>query len=356
MSEGRAPRDDPRETYGWMVYDWASSTFPATVVSALLGPYLTLLAQDAVGDNGALLRAGPFVLLTAKSLFPVCLSLSVLLQVVLLPVLGALADYSGAKKPLMAAFCYLGAGATCLLFLVTSKLYLLGGILLIIANVGFGAATVLYNAFLPEIASRERRDAVSSRGYAFGYLGGGILLALNLGLFKVAGRLGISTEMAFRVSFLSAGLWWGGFALVTFALLRSRAPVRPLPLGRSYLSVGLSQLKTAFRQLRRLPHTLQYLVSYLFYNDGIQTVVGMASVLLAQELFVARGLKVDNSFLVGLILMVQFVALFGALLFERLARFGTKNAILLALVGWPPSSSTLPASCRRPLRRGRWPR
>jgi MFS transporter, UMF1 family len=326
--------DDRRELFGWTMYDWANSTFPTTVLSCLLGPYLTLLAQDAVGDNGPVLRIGSLVLASAKSLYPLCVSLSVLIQVFFLPMVGAIADYSRMKKRLMTLFCYLGAGATCMLFVVTGRRYLLGGLLLVFANVVYGAANVLYNAFLPEIASETKRDQVSSRGYALGYLGGGILLALNLGLFALAPRWGIPTYLAFRISLLSAGVWWGGFALVTFARLRVRAPARPFGPDQSYLRVGWSELRATVAELRLLPDALRYLVSYLFYNDGIQTVTVMASVLLGQELFVARGLPVDNSFLLGLILMVQFVAFFGSLVFERLAALGTKNAVLLSLLGW----------------------
>src|SRR5688572_5165377 len=333
MSEA-ATRGDPREIRGWMMYDWANSAFVTTVGTALLGPYLTSLAQSAVGENGLIFAAGP-IEVTAKSLYADTVSLSVFLQVLLLPLLGAVADYTNLKKRLMATFCYSGAFATCLLFFVTSGGHLLGALLYVIANVSFGAAVVLYNAYLNEICPREDRDAVSSRGWALGYLGGGILLALNLALVTFAGRLGITTGMAVRISLLSAGLWWAGFALFTFSRLRTREAARVLPPGKSVLLVGFRELGGTFRELRRLPHTLRYLIGYLLYNDGIQTVTAMASVFLAQELFVARGREPNQSFLIGIILLVQFVGFFGALLFERIARWlGTKNAILVSLVLW----------------------
>ncbi len=330
----RVAAADRREVFGWMVYDWANSTFPSTVVAGLLGPYLTGLAQATVGSNGRVFGFGPFAAVTAKSFFPFCLALSVLLQVFLLPILGAIADYSQMKKRLMAIFCYVGVAATCLLFFVSGGLYLLGGLLFVVANLSFGAAIVLCNAFLAEIVPEDRRDAVSSRGFAFGYFGGGLALALNLALVASAPRLGISTSFAVRLALLLAGLWWGGFALITFARLQTRAAPRSLPPGRSYLSVGLSELRTSLAELRRLPHTLRFLAAYLFYNDGVQTVIGMASVLLAQELFVAKGLAVDNAFLLQVALLVQFVAFFGSLAFGRLAAIGTKRAILVSLAGW----------------------
>ncbi|HEY0098120.1 MAG TPA: MFS transporter, partial [Pyrinomonadaceae bacterium] len=264
-----------------------------------------------------------------------CISISVFLQVFLLPILGAIADYSNLKKRLLALFCYLGVAATCLMFAVTGSLYIAGGLLFIIANLSFGAALVFYNAFLPEITTEDQRDKVSSRGFALGYLGGGLLLALNLLLVQFAPTLGISTGMAVRLSLLSAGIWWGGFALVAFARLQTRQAERSLPPGKTYLTIGFSQLRATFRELARLRQTLRYLVGYLFFNDGIQTVISMAGVFLAQELFVSRGREVNESFLIGIFLLVQFLAFFGALLFERIANaLGTKRAIMLSLAIW----------------------
>jgi UMF1 family MFS transporter len=319
------------------MYDWANSAFSTTVVAALLGPYLTALAQAAVGDNGVVLSLGPLGDVTAKSLFPYATSLSVFLQVFLLPVLGAIADYSHLKKRLMMLFCYIGVVATCLFFFITGDGYLLGALLFVVANLSFGASIVLYNAYLPDICTEERTDRVSSLGFALGYLGGGLLLAANLALVVFAPRIGLTAGMAVRIALLSSGIWWGGFAIITFTRLRTRAPARSLPAGKNPLTIGFSELIATFRELRRLPYTLKYLVAYLFYNDGIQTVLGLASVFLAQELFVAKGLSNDDaqSFLLGIVLMVQFVAFVGALGFNRVAAaVGTKNAILISLVLW----------------------
>jgi UMF1 family MFS transporter len=331
----REGKNDRREVFGWMMYDWANSAFSTTVAGVMLGPYVTRLAQAAVGENGTLASFGALGAVTAKSFFPFCISISVFLQIFLLPILGAISDYSNLKKRLLALFCYLGVASTCLMFAVTGKLYVAGGLLFIVANLSFGAALVFYNAFLPEITTEDERDKVSSRGFALGYLGGGILLALNLLLVQAAPALGISTGMAVRLSLLSAGIWWGGFALITFARLKPRAAERALPPGKTYLTVGFGQLGTTFRELTRLRQTLRYLVGYLFYNDGIQTVISMAGVFLAQELFVSRGLEGSESFLIGIFLLVQFLAVGGALLFERIANLiGTKRAIMLSVVIW----------------------
>ncbi len=328
-------RNDPREVFGWKMYDWANSAFYTTVVGALYGPYLTELTQRALGENGVVLSFGALGSITAKSFFPTCVSVGVFLQVFLLPVLGAIADYTNLKKRMMALFCYIAVAANCVMFFVTGGSYLLGGLLFIIANLGFGASIVFYNGFLGEITTEDQRDKVSSRGFAYGYLGGGLLLGLNFILVKSAARLGIDTAMAVRLSLLSAGVWWGAFALITFATLQTRRAEKSLPRGKSYLTIGFSELGRTFRELARLRQSLKYLVAYLFYNDGIQTVITMASVFMAQELFVSKGLQTDQSFLLLIFLMVQFVAIFGALIFERIAYvIGTKNAILLSLVMW----------------------
>jgi UMF1 family MFS transporter len=332
LEENFVPKkNDKREIFGWKMYDWANSAFYTTVVGALFSPYLTRLAQTAVGENGVVLDLGPLGAVTAKSLPTLCVSISVGAQVFLLPILGALGDYSDLKKRLMALFCYIGVTANCLLFFVKGNLYLLGGVLFIIANVGFGAALVFYNAFLPDITTEDQADKVSSRGYAYGYLGGAILLVLNLLLVLRAEDLGMSVGLAVRLSLLSAGIWWGGFALLTFALLKSRPTKKQLPPDKSYISAGFSEIVSSFKELRRLPLTLRYLLGYLIYNDGIQTVVFAASAFLEQELFPGG----NPVFLLEIFVMVQFVAVAGALLFERLAYLiKTKNAIIVSLIIW----------------------
>ena len=329
-------KNNPREVFGWKMYDWANSAFSTTIVGALFGPYLTEITQRAVGDaNGVIVSLGPLPAITAKSFFPTCVSVAVFLQIFLLPILGSIADYSNLKKKMMALFCYIAVAATCLMYFVDGKRYWLGALLFIVANLGFGAAIVFYNGFLNDITTEDQRDKVSSRGFAYGYLGGGLLLGLNFLLVKSAPRLGINAFMAVRLSFLSVGIWWGLFALVTFATLRTRATEKSLPPGKTYLTIGFSELGRTFRELVRLRFTLKYLIGYLFFNDGIQTVISMASVFMAQELFIARGLQTDQSFLLLIFLMVQFVAIFGALGFERLAyAVNTKNAILVSLVTW----------------------
>lgn len=327
MAVPPAPIDDRREQLGWYFYDWANSAFSTTVVTVFLGPYLTSITEAAADANGMVYPLG--IPVAAGSFFPYMVSLSVLLQVFFLPILGAIADYSNAKKGMLAVFAYIGAFATMGMYFLDGDRYLLGGLLFLIANLTFGASIVFYNAFLPEIASPERRDAVSSRGWAMGYLGGGLLLLANLVLFNNREALGLATDLAVRISLTSAGLWWAIFTVIPLLTLRRRATRKHLQPGERYLTVGFKQLAHTFREMRHYSQTLLFLGAYLLYNDGIQAVIALASQFGAQEL----GL--DQGVLIQAILLVQFVAFFGALAFGWVAqRIGAKRAILISLVIW----------------------
>ncbi len=334
MEKSKSQKNDRREIFGWLAYDWANSVFFTTVVSVLIGQYLTALAQQAVGENGVVFSLG-FFEVTAKSLFPYSVGFSVFIQIFFLPVLGAIADYTNLKKTFMAFFCYLGVLASCLLFFVEGNLYLLGCALFIVANLGAGASIVFYNSFLPDITTKDKRDKISSWGFAAGYLSGSLVLFGNLLLLKYAETLGLSTGLAVRICLLTAGIWWGGFALITFALLKKRQPLRDVPAGKNHIAMGLRELGNTFRELFTLKQTFLFLIAYLLYNDGIQTVITSSSIFISQELFRAKNLEIDNSVLIIAFLIAQIVGLFGALAFERIAHFtNTKIAIIISLVIW----------------------
>jgi UMF1 family MFS transporter len=322
--------NDKRETRGWMMYDWANSAFSTTVVTALLGPYILALAESSAAP---LVFAG--IEIEPAAIFPFSASLSVLLQVIFLPILGTIADYTRLKKKLLLVFAYVGAVATIFLIFMkadmpilgTNGAVLVGSLLFIIANLSFGAAIVFYNAFLPDIASPDRRDKVSSQGWALGYLGGGLLLLLNLGLLTLME----DTGLAVRISLASAGLWWLAFTyLFPHKRLIQRDPARQLPEGTNLFSHGVHQIVKTLREMwRKYPNTLRYLIAYLIYNDGIQTVI------IVSTAFAADELGVETQSLLLLVLMIQFVAFGGALLFGWMAgRMGAKRAIMVSLVIW----------------------
>lgn len=322
--------NDRREIFGWSMYDWANSAFSTTVVTALLGPYILALAQSSptpISIFGWEIQPA--------AIFPFSASLSVLLQVLFLPLLGTIADYTNLKKRMMLFFAYIGAFATILLFFIqadmavfgTNGAVLLASFLFIIANLSFGAAVVSYNAFLPDIASPDRRDAVSSKAWALGYLGGGLLLLANLGLITLME----DTALAVRISLASAGVWWLVFTyLFPQKRLIQRSPARQLPPGTNMLKHGVQRIMQTLREMyHEYPMTLRYLIAYLVYNDGIQTVIVVSTAFAADEL------GVQTQSLLLLVLMIQFVAFGGALGFGYLAqRTGAKRAILISLVIW----------------------
>ncbi len=337
-----APVEDPalrRQIRGWYVYDWACSAFSTTVVAVFLGPYLTSIADTAAGADGYVRPLG--IPVRAESFFPYVLSLSVGLQVLLLPLVGALADRTNRKKQLLGLLAYLGALATMGLFLLQGDDYLLGGGLFVVANLAFGASIVVYNSFLPELTRADERDAVSARGWAFGYLGGGLLLALNLGLYTFRDEMGVAEATAVRFSLLSAGAWWALFTLVP--MRRLPASRRPPASPDRGLGGGFRQLRATLRGARQYPRTLLFLAAYLLYNDGIQSVIALSAV------FGERELGLAKTTLIIAILLVQFVAFGGALLLGRLARtYGAKRVILASLVVW-----TLVVGAAFPLPAGR---
>ena len=334
MSETAAPVNDKREIFGWAMYDWANSAFSTTVGTVFLGPYVASLASAAAkGYPDGFARLGSLAV-APDLLFPTCVSISVLAQVLFLPILGAIADYSHRRKRMLQIFATLGGLLTMLLFFVTASVWWLGGLLFIGANLAFGAAVVFYNAYLPDIASEDQRDRVSSFGWAMGYLGDGILLALNLAFFIFHERLGVPRILRFES--IWRRLEFGGFY--------SPSPhgpvcVRAMPgakflQGESYASVGFSQLCTdverdsAFSRDGQVPGGL--LPVQRRHPDGDRRVLDLRGGSLD-----SGGLELDLNTLTVVILIIQFTAFFGALLWGRIAAWiGAKQSIIVSLVIW----------------------
>jgi UMF1 family MFS transporter len=319
-------KDKLSQQRGWYFYDWAVSAFTTTVTTVFLGPYLTTIAQNAA-FKGYIDVLG--IEVYADSYFTYCISLSVILQVVLLPFLGAIADYTNQKKKLLGIFAYIGAIATMSMYFLQGNNYLLGGILLLISNIAFGGSMVFYNAFLGEISEPNDRDRVSSNGYALGYLGGGLLLAANLVLVMKAESFGLDMGTAVRISLASAGLWWACFTIIPLIKLKALKATTKLPSGSNLLSFGFKQIFATIKDSFNYPKTLLFILAYIFYNDGVQSVIVVSSQFGQEEL----GL--DISTLTTIILMVQFVAFGGAKLFNYLAdKFTTKISLSISLIIW----------------------
>ncbi|WP_405482817.1 MFS transporter [Streptomyces sp. NBC_00009] len=314
-----------REQRGWYFYDWACSVYSTSVLTVFLGPYLTAVAKSAADADGFVHPLG--IPVRAGAFFAYTVSASVIISILVMPLAGAAADRTGRKKPLLAVSAYLGAAATAGMFFLDGDRYLLGGFLLVVANASLAVSMVLYNSYLPQIAPPEERDAVSSRGWAFGYASGALVLVANLVLYSGHDAFGVSESTAVRICLASAGVWWGAFTLVPLRRLRDR---RTAPAGDEAATVpGWRQLASTVRGMRRRPLTLSFLLAYLVYNDGIQTVISQASVYGSEEL----GL--DQSTLIVAVLLVQVLAVAGALAMGRLARtYGAKNTILGSLIAW----------------------
>jgi UMF1 family MFS transporter len=325
-----------REQRSWYFYDWANSAYVTTTLTVLLGPYLTSVAKQAACpgiSSDAVCRTNLSVLgipVNPGSLALYTITVTTLISALLLPVVGALIDRVGRKRTFLGGFAWVGALAASAMWFVTGDNWVLGAVLQMIASLALGCSLVVYDAILIDIATPDERDAVSSRGWAVGYLGGGLLLALNLVVVQAHASFGLSQGMAVRLSLLSAGVWWGVFTLIPYLGLRDRPPrdIVPEP-GRGLVGAAFGQLATTLRDLGGYPQTLRFLVAYLFFNDGIQTVIAAASI------FAAEQLGLPQSQLITSILLVQFVAFGGALLFGRISRrTGAQRAILASLVLW----------------------
>ncbi|MGI8697053.1 MAG: MFS transporter [Mycobacteriales bacterium] len=328
---GRRAAADRREVGRWSMYSFANHGWVTTVGTVLIGQWLLSLAKNTAGGSGrTLFGVGP--LHVSAAAFPsLVLAVAALLQIPVLPALGAAADTLAAKRRILAVTCAIGSVIAALLATTGGSGWLYAGLLFLLGTLVFGANDVVYNAFLPQLSAPERRNAVSSRGYAIGYLGSGLLLAINLALLQLRHSIGLSEATAVRVCFVSAGLWWAGFGFVSIAGMRERGAARPAA-GRSGL--GFRDVRATLRLLGSMPQARRYLIGYLFFSDAISSVIGLASTYLTHELYHDDAAKA-SPFLFSLILLIQFIAIGGSLLFARIARWiGTKRAILLSLVLW----------------------
>jgi len=313
----------------WFRYAWGSHAFPTTVLAVFLGPYLTDTARNAAGsDTGYVPVFG--VHLRADSYYPFTVAAAVIVELCLLPLLGALADTTGRRRALLTGCMVVGAVATLGFVTVRGGAYLWGGALFLVANTGYGGANALNNGYLPELASPDERDRLSSRGWAIGYLGGFVLLAIDLGVYLAHGSFGLSKPAAARLALASAGVWWLVFGFWALRGLPAGARRRsPGPDPARARSTSLRQLAATLRELAANRQALLFLVAFVLYNEGIQTVISFAST------YATKELDLDLTVTIEAILIIQPVAFAGALWLGRLAaRFGARRTVLGSLVAW----------------------
>ncbi len=308
--EGIGTDEYRRRIRAWALYDWGNSAFATTILAAVLPVYYSRVAGETL--------ASPAV---ATAYWTAGLSIGLFVVAIVSPILGTISDLRRGKKPLLAVFAGLGVVSTGLLVLVGSGDWLLASLFFVLGRIGFGAANVFYDALLPHVARPEDRDRVSSLGYALGYTGGGLLLAINAAMILFLGEIPGS-----RLSFLTVAVWW---AVFTIPVLR-RVPEPPAATGPATggtVRASFARLGQTFRHLRRYRELLKYLVSFFIYNDGIGTIIGVAAIYGAELGFAATELILA-------LLLVQFVGIPFTLLFGRIPGHGEPGGrpVVLAFV------------------------
>ena len=322
---------DRKSIKSWYYYDWANSAHSTSVMVAIAPVYFVSLYENIFGSNGYSLSN---FALTADNLWSITISLSTLIISFASPILAVIADKTPTKLLFLKIFTIIGCIATFLMFFTpyvgTGWLFLL--IAITISVIGFAGAWTFANSFLPHLAPKKYLDEISSKGFAYGYIGGGLLLAIHLVVITIIPEYisGID-ELLIQLSLASVGLWWFGFSLITFKNLKEPVIIKAekIQFNINIVGIAFTQLKSTLSDIGRYKMLFLYLVIYLLFNDGIQTVLSIAGV------YGAATLGVDLVFNMATILIVQLIAAPGALFFNKLAViYSSKKALMISLIGW----------------------
>jgi UMF1 family MFS transporter len=308
------------------MYDWANSAYAVTILAALFGPYLSRVVVPVGGVDIPLFGMRS---VSATSLFGYSLGFSALVVFVTAPFLGAIADRTSSKKAFLTFFVSIGSLATTAMFFVGPGDVGLAMALFILSNLCFIGGNVFYDAFLPIIASNEEMDDVSGRGYAYGYAGGGLMFLLALIVVQFHDVFGIAdVTLAMRIALAGAGLWWGGFAIITLKFLSEPRMEGRVLIGE-LLRDATRRVTGIFRELKYSKHLALFLIAFMIYNDGIQTVISMGTMYGSDEL------GFDTMTMLGCLLMIQAVGILGSRFFAGLARrIGAKGSLVTTLAIW----------------------
>lgn len=305
-----------RELRAWAMYDWANSAFWSTIVTAIFPPFFSDYAAAGMAP------------IDATSRFAWTTTIAVTIVAVLGPVLGAIADHNALKKRMLAAFMLIGVATTLLMATINRGEWTYALMLFLVANVGVASSLVFYDSLLPHIAAPDEIDKVSTAGFAVGFIGGGVLLLVNLAWILSPSTFGLgSTVTAIKLSFVSVGVWW-----LVFSIPLLRIVPEPTVRLRALKGRGIGQIRAAiatawqtFQELRRNRNALLMLIAFLLYNDGIQTIIRMSSIYGAE-------IGIDRNAQIAAFVMVQFVGVPCSFLFGMLAgRIGAKVALFGAL-------------------------
>ena len=314
----------------WAMYDWANSAYNLVITSTIFPIYYEAVTSTK-NEKGELNDMVTFlgVKLKNTSLFDYSIASAYLIIALLSPILSSVADYKGNKKLFMQLFCYLGSLACCCLYFFNRNTLEIGVFCSSLAAIGYCGSLVFYNAYLPEIALEEERDTVSAQGFSYGYVGS-VLLQIICFVFVMKPQwFGITDDsFAPRLSFLLVGLWWMGFAQITFAKLPKGVPL-PVKPGHNIIANGFHELGKVWQQLKAMPILKTYLGAFFFYSMGVQTVM------LAATLFGKKELKLEATQLIAVILIIQLVAIAGAYIMAKLSdRFGNLQVLLFVVFIW----------------------
>jgi len=320
----KLPKGSPKLINAWAFYDWANSVYSLVIATAVFPIYYESVTS---GNDGMVTFLGTSFHNT--TLLSYSLSFSFLIVAFLSPILSGIADYTGNKKRFMQFFCYLGSLSVMSMFFFKGQETLWIGIVsTILASIGFWGSVVFYNSYLPEIAFPEQHDRVSAKGFMFGYLGSVILLTFNLTMVMKPEWYGISdATLPARISFLSVGIWWMGFAQITFHFLPNN--VFNKKPRKDFIFKGIKELIVVLQSLKKLTSLKQFLIAFFLYSIGVQTIILLAGIYGKIEL------GIETSKLIITILLIQLVAIFGAYLFSRISeRIGNIKTLKLTIAIW----------------------
>ena len=305
-----------KSIFSWALYDWANSAFATTVMAG----FFPLFFKEYWADPNEPTMS-TFYLGLANSLSSVVIAC-------LAPVLGSIADRGSAKKKFLLFFACLGVFMTSGLYMVDIGQWKLAAVLFVGGSVGFAGGNIFYDSLLPSISTDENVDKVSSLGFGLGYIGGGLLFALNVLMFLKPDLFGIADgAQAIKISFVTVGIWWAVFAIPLFLNVKEPRIHDPVPLGQA-VSLGLQQLKDTLKRIRHLKVVGLFLLAYWFYIDGVDTIIRMAV-----DYGISLGFPSDS--LITALLIVQFVAFPSALAYGWIAgKIGTKEAILTSIAAY----------------------
>lgn len=302
-----------KAVFGWVMYDWANSAFATTIMAAVLPIFYSDVAAKGLTKS------------QATSFWGYTQAIAMLIVALLVPILGAISDHGKSKMKFLKFFAFTGIISTSLLVLINEGDYVLCSLLFIIGTIGFSGSNVFYDSFLPEIAEKDEIDYISSKGYAFGYLGGGLLLLINLAMITFPKLFFLPNSLwATKISFLTVAVWWFVFSIPLIKNVKEQG--NPEPKGNnSYIAIGFKRIASTFREIRKYKELFKFILAFWLYNDGIGTIIRMATIY-------GKEIGIGATDLIGALLMTQFVGIPFSLLFGKIAKkIGAKKSIYIAI-------------------------